>query len=151
MEAQDLAFSEQGETSLPVLLERLFAPYSADSEAVVIDPGPAVELRSATIMSLSLVLHELATNAAKYGALSVPGGRVRISWQREDANSRLRIRWTESGGPPVTPPAKAGYGTQLIRSTITYNLHGQVEQNYATGGLETEIVIPLGSAATADQ
>ncbi|TIT58479.1 MAG: histidine kinase, partial [Mesorhizobium sp.] len=55
--------------------------------------------------------------------------------------------WVESGGPPVTPPATTGYGTELIQSATTYSLGGQVEQKYLVGGLETEIVIPLGSAA----
>src|SRR3546814_1202454 len=92
-------------------------------------------------MSLSLVLHELATNAAKYGALSVSGGRVQVSWQVEDANGQLRIKWAESGGPPVTPPATTGYGTRLIQYNNTYSLGGQVEQEYAIGGLEAEIVL----------
>src|SRR3546814_4791368 len=76
-------------------------------------------------MSLSLVLHELATNAAKYGALSVSGGRVQVSWQVEDANGQLRIKWAESGGPPVTPPATTGYGTRLIPYTTTYSLRSE--------------------------
>jgi two-component sensor histidine kinase len=62
----------------------------------------------------------------------------------EEENSRLRLNWVESGGPPVTPPATTGYGTQLIQSATTYSLGGQVEQKHAAGGLDTEIVIPLG-------
>ena len=78
---------------------------------------------------------------------SAPGGRVRVSWQLEDENSRLRLNWVESGGPPVTPPAATGYGTKLIQSATTYSLGGQVEQKYEVEGLTTEIVIPLGSAS----
>jgi two-component sensor histidine kinase len=146
VEAQDLAFSEREDAGLAALLERILSPYAANPEAVVIEPGAPVVLGPHTIMSLSLVLHELATNAAKYGALSVAGGQVRVSWRVEEDNSRLRLNWVESGGPPVSPPAKTGYGTKLIQSSTTYSLSGQVEQKYAAGGLEAEIVIPLGSA-----
>ena len=146
VEAQDLAFATQGDTGLKALIERILRPYGI-SDAVVFEGDEAVDLTPRTIMSLSLVLHELATNAAKYGALSVPGGQVRIRWQLEDDNSRLRLRWVESGGPPVTPPATTGYGTKLIDSATTYSLGGEVEQRYAPGGLETELVIPLGGAS----
>lgn len=147
VEAQDLAFAEQKEAGLAALVERILAPYTTSPEAVVIEPGAAVELGPHTVMSLSLVLHELSTNAAKYGALSVSGGRVQVGWQVEKDNSRLRLKWVESGGPPVSPPASTGYGTKLIQSATSYSLGGQVEQEYAVGGLEAEIVIPLGSAS----
>jgi two-component sensor histidine kinase len=147
VEAEDLAFTEQGETGVQELFDRIFAPFAAGSEAIVIEPGPPVELSPRTIMSLSLVLHELATNAAKHGALSAPGGRIRVSWQVEDANRKLRLQWAEIGGPPVTPPVTAGYGSKLIQSAIAYTLQGRVEHEYAPGGFQAEIVIPLGTAA----
>ena len=146
VEAQDLAFSEQGGTGLAELVTRILSPYSSRGEAVVIEPGPDVELGPRTIMALSMVLHELATNAAKYGALSTPAGQVRINWQLEDDNTQLRIEWAESGGPSVTGPSAAGYGTRLIQSTTTYNLGGHVEQKYEAGGLTSVIVIPVGGA-----
>jgi two-component sensor histidine kinase len=90
---------------------------------------------------LSLVLHELATNAAKYGALSVPGGKVRVGWEVDADN--LRLRWAESDGPPVSTPTKTGYGTKLIQSAITYSLRGTMEHIYAPGGLKADIAIPL--------
>ena len=65
----------------------------------------------------------------------------------EEDSGRLRLEWVETGGPAVIPPAATGYGTELIRSTTTYNLGGQVELKYAEGGLEAEIAIPLGSAS----
>jgi two-component sensor histidine kinase len=98
-------------------------------------------------MSLSSVLHEMATNAAKYGALSVPSGHLQISWRVEDATNQLRLHWVESGGPAVTIPATTGFGTTLIESTITYSLGGQLEQEYAPEGFRAEIMIPLGSYA----
>jgi two-component sensor histidine kinase len=146
VEAEDLAFAEQGEVGLMAVLEGILAPYAATPEAVVIEPGAAVELGPRTIRSLGLVLHELATNAAKYGALSVSGGQVRVSWQIEEAESQFRIKWVESGGPPVTPPATTGFGTRLIQSATSYGLGGQVEQEYAEGGLVAEIVMPLGES-----
>ncbi|MFN4088075.1 MAG: HWE histidine kinase domain-containing protein [Alphaproteobacteria bacterium] len=147
VEAQDLAFAEQEQTDLEALIARIVAPYAAEDEAVVIEPGAAVDLAPRTIMALSLVWHELATNAAKYGALSVAGGRVRVGWQVEETSNRLRLNWVESGGPPVTPPATTGYGTELVKFATTYSLGGRVEQNYAAGGLEVEIAIPLGKGS----
>lgn len=147
VEAEGLAFVEQDEAGLMAVLERIVAPYTADPEAVVIEPGAAVKLDPRTIRSLGLVLHELATNAAKYGALSASGGRVQISWQIDAAKDQLRIKWVESGGPPVTPPATTGYGTRLIQSAIAYGLGGQMEQEFAVGGLEAEIVLPLDASA----
>ena len=141
VEAQDLALAEHTETNLGTLIERVLAPYATDPEAIVIHRGPDVDLGSRALLSLGLVVHELATNAAKYGALSVSGGRVRISWRVEA--SQLRLNWVESGGPPVSPPKTTGYGSQLIQYATTYSLGGKVEHKYAPGGLEADIVIPL--------
>lgn len=146
-DAQDLAFAEEEEIGLTALIKRILAPYADNPDALAIEPGPDLVLAPGTIMSLSLVLHELATNATKYGALSVPDGLIRIGWQVEATNSLLRLNWVESGGPPVTPPAATGYGTQLIRSATTYSLGGKVELEYAAGGLEVEIIVPLGTAS----
>lgn len=143
VEAQDLAYDEQEESRLTALIERVLAPYAARPDSVLIDSGASIEVPPRAIMSLSLVLHELATNAAKYGALSVPDGQIRVHWQTEGDSNRLRIIWVESGGPPVSAPTRTGYGTKLIKSAVSYGIGGHVEQRYAAGGLETEIVIPL--------
>jgi two-component sensor histidine kinase len=147
VDAQELAFAEQKALGLEALIERLLAPYTFSPEAVSIEPGAPVELSPRTIQSLSLVIHELATNAAKYGALSAPEGRVEVAWQVVDGETELRLKWRESGGPPVIPPAATGYGTQLIQSTTTYSLGGRVEQEYARDGLKVEIAVPLGKAS----
>jgi two-component sensor histidine kinase len=144
MEAEDIAFGKTGEAGLNEVLERVFAPYQGGSSAVVIEPGPAVVLSPRTITSLSLILHEMATNAVKYGGLSTPGGEVRVSWHAEDGERSLRLKWRESGGPPVAAPTVAGFGTELIASTITYSLHGQLEQDYAPDGFRAEFVFPVG-------
>jgi PAS domain S-box-containing protein len=149
IDAEDFAFEDPDETGLKELLERILAPYSAES--VAIEPGPAVQLSSGQVRSLCLILHEMATNAAKYGALSAPGGRVRVTWLAEDADRMLRLKWVESGGPPVIAPATEGYGTTVIWSTTTYNLGGQLELDYPAEGLRAEIVIPLGGATAKSE
>ena len=116
----------------------------ARAEAIEIDGAP-VALSARQALSLSLVLHELATNAAKYGALSVPHGRVRLSWEIEPAERgrRVRLRWQEHGGPPVTAPEAAGFGTQLIRRTFGYELDGTADLTFESEGLRLEATFPL--------
>ena len=143
--AHDLAFSEQGDTGLHELVERTLAPYASDSTAVVVEPGPAVALASRQVVPLSLILHELATNAVKHGALSAPEGQVQIRWHVEEASGRrLRLRWQERGGPSVTPPAARGFGTRLIEFAATRELGGRAELTFASAGLEVEMEVPLG-------
>jgi two-component sensor histidine kinase len=89
---------------------------------------------------LSLVLHELATNAAKYGALSNASGKVRISWSiKESSNNKLDFKWQESGGPPVVVPASHGFGTALVKATFP-----DARIDYAVEGVSCEIDISLG-------
>jgi two-component sensor histidine kinase len=147
--AHDLAFSKDREIGLRELVERTLKPYATDSTAVVIEPGPAVAVASKRVLGLSLILHELATNAVKHGALSSPKGQVRVRWDIEEAaNARhLRLSWRERGGPPVVPPGAVGFGTQLIEFTVITELSGRVNLTYAREGLEVEIVASLPSAA----
>ena len=144
VEAQELGFAGEDSTDLKALVERLLAPYANGPDAVRITANGAVILGSSALTSLGLVLHELATNAARYGALSVPDGRVCVSWQADEASGYLQINWSETGGPPVRHPARTGFGTRLIQTAI---YHGEVKQTYAADGLEVEILIPFGSAA----
>lgn len=139
--AQDLAFTDQGDTGLKALIERILSPFAGREAGFVIEGSAVAELPSSMGSPLSLVLHELSTNAVKYGALSA-GGQVRISWQ-VDQEGQLRLNWVETGGPPVTPPEKTGFGTRLIQSLVSYSLEGHVEQTYAAEGLQVEVVIPL--------
>ena len=91
------------------------------------------------------MLHELSTNAVKYGALSDGDGRVSIAWQkaRSDGAAQLRLTWRERNGRLVSPPEQEGFGTQLIEGAVSYQLKGSVERSYADGGLSSEIVFPL--------
>lgn len=144
VEAQEVGFAGDATTDLRALIERVLSPYATNPEAVRIETDGAVILGANTLTSLGLVLHELATNAAKHGALSVPEGRVSIAWQLERAASQLQITWVESGGPPVKPPEKAGFGTRLIQTALP---QGKVDLTYAPEGLKGGIVIPFGASA----
>jgi two-component sensor histidine kinase len=111
--------------------------------------GPHVSLPSEMTLTLGLALHELATNAAKYGAFSVPEGRVEIVWAREGegAGSRLILDWTEQGGPPVAAPERRGFGRTLIERSIAYELDGSAELTFAPEGVRCHIEVPLGARA----
>ncbi|PTM86329.1 HWE histidine kinase domain-containing protein [Mycoplana dimorpha] len=148
MEGHDAAYTQEGKADLQQVLARTLEPYSEGQAGVHIDLGPPIPLGPKPIMSLSLILHELATNALKYGALSVPSGQVRVHWHVDEASPpSLRLVWQESGGPRVAPPATSGFGTQLIEFAVASELGGRVEQNYASTGLVVEIVLPLASVS----
>jgi two-component system, chemotaxis family, CheB/CheR fusion protein len=103
--------------------------------------GPDVRIRPQPSVSLALVAHELATNAAKYGALTTEGGRVSVKWTL--VNNVLKIQWIESGGPSVKEPGAAGYGSELLHGEIEYRLRGKIETNYKPGGLEVILQLPI--------
>ncbi|MBC7834673.1 MAG: PAS domain S-box protein [Phycisphaerales bacterium] len=108
--------------------------------------GPEVLLPARAASPVAMALHELATNAAKYGALSTPGGIVSIRWTPVlDARGdhAVKLVWKEHGGPPVTPPVRRGFGTELIEGGIAYELHGSVTLEFQPDGVRCEIIIPL--------
>ncbi|MFN4098315.1 MAG: HWE histidine kinase domain-containing protein [Pararhodobacter sp.] len=132
---------------LPALARTVLSPYMGQTEAVVLEKGPVVSLSAAQAMGLGMILHELATNAAKYGALSVPDGKVTIVWNvddEEDKTSAVNLRWRESNGPPVAPPEADGFGTRVIRFAAENDLHGRVEQVYEPEGLVVTLTFPRG-------
>jgi two-component sensor histidine kinase len=90
---------------------------------------------------MAVALHELATNAAKYGALSVAEGQVRVEWSCA-ADGRLVLRWTELGGPPVNPPTRKGFGTHMMEAMIRDGLKGRVQLDWHVEGLACEIAVP---------
>jgi PAS domain S-box-containing protein len=125
------------------LTRRELAPY-ATSDNTDID-GPEVLLKPQAGQVVAMVLHELVTNAAKYGALSVPGGRVSVHWTHgpnEHAQSWLCINWQERGGPIVAPESQSSYGTNVIRDMIPYSLRGTVDLAYVPDGVCCKIQIP---------
>ncbi|MDG2527700.1 sensor histidine kinase [Caulobacter endophyticus] len=104
--------------------------------------GPPVRLSPKTALSLSLALHELTTNAAKYGALSQSTGQVRVVWSREGEgdDERLRLLWRETGGPPVSPPERQGFGSRLITRGLALELDGEAALDYPSEGVVCTIV-----------
>jgi PAS domain S-box-containing protein len=126
------------------LVRHQLAPYSTDANAAV--SGPDVMLSAAETQALAMVIHELVTNAAKYGALSTPSGSVSLDWDHmpgTDGVARLLMTWHETGGPPIATPTRAGYGTSLIRDLIPHELGGKVELALAPAGVTCRIEIPL--------
>jgi PAS domain S-box-containing protein len=111
--------------------------------------GGRVELDPQRALALTMALHELCTNAMKYGALSVQDGRVAIHWRCEGAGSarRLELRWEESGGPPVAPPTRRGFGSRLIERGLRHDLGGDVSLDFAPAGVVCRIDVPLAREA----
>ncbi len=107
--------------------------------------GPAVDLDPQRALALSMALHELCTNATKYGALSVPAGRVEIHWTRDTdgGQARLVLCWEERGGPPVVAPTRRGFGTRLIERGLRHDLRGEVTLTFAPTGVACRITAPL--------
>ncbi|HEX5282097.1 MAG TPA: response regulator [Micropepsaceae bacterium] len=115
------------------LIDDEMTPFCGEKSDRVTITGPAVSLNPAIAQSLALVVHELATNAAKYGALSVPAGRVAISWELDQ--KMLTVNWSESGGPPVQPPERNGFGSQIMKATIERQLKGTLNHEWRPDGL----------------
>ncbi|RUW51982.1 PAS domain-containing protein [Mesorhizobium sp. M1A.F.Ca.ET.072.01.1.1] len=144
IDANEQGFIGGGDGNLEKLVVRTLEPFAASPDAIMVDPGPPVHLDPKQLMSLGLALHELATNALKYGALSKASGQVHVRWVVEEAGGRLlRLTWSESGGPGVSPPVSTGYGSQLIQFAVAYDLGGKVEPTYARTGFKVEMAIPL--------
>jgi PAS domain S-box-containing protein len=130
-------------TDLRVVLQQAVGAHAVGPRRFEIE-GPGLELPPKEILTLGLVLHELATNAAKYGALSTTGGRVSVRWALEGLPDRryLRLVWIERNGPPVTTPVTRGFGIKLIGESVAYELGGTATLAFETAGLRCEIVIP---------
>jgi PAS domain S-box-containing protein len=131
-----------------VLIEEL-APYGGDEQSRVRISGEPLLLKPAAAQSLALVIHELATNAVKYGSLSVPGGELNIRWEvvrSADRNALLILSWEESGGPPVmkrSHDSRGGFGSRLIRNSIERQLGGSLRLNWAKTGLVAVMEVAL--------
>ncbi|MBB3948854.1 sensor histidine kinase [Aureimonas jatrophae] len=123
-----------------------------DPEGRVALRGPDLFVGPKAALTLALIIHELATNAAKYGALSVPQGRVHIAWvvEVDDETQRptLALMWRELGGPPVVPPSRKGFGSKLIEIGLSGSVGGSVDLDYAPDGLKCRIVAPLTELQT---
>jgi PAS domain S-box-containing protein len=135
-----LASSRWEGAGLNRLVDEEFAPFRAGGKERVLARGPVVVLPPATAQTIALALHELATNAAKYGALSAESGRVSLSWRIEA--DKLELLWEESGGPSVTPPSRRGYGSRAIVAGIERQLAGAVKFDWQERGLCCTLSVP---------
>jgi len=136
--------------SLVDLVRQELAPYATPSNVEI--KGSSHILSADAGQVIGMVLHELATNAAKYGALSNTVGRVLICWrqqQNERGENHLRIDWQERGGPPVVPDSRCGYGTSVIRDLIPYELGGTVELVHSRDGVHCILQFPDHNLVTA--
>jgi len=127
------------------LLEQQLEPFGDDGSSRVRIEGPDVDLEPRLALDLSMMFHELMTNAAKYGSLSVAGGRISVEWDLLTASGgdrTLILRWLESGGPTVSPPRRSGFGTRLIK-TITNGLGGEGNLIFEPSGVQLRASIPL--------
>jgi PAS domain S-box-containing protein len=122
------------------LVKQELSPYSRDGEMRTQIDGPTVMLNPNVAQAIGVALHELATNAAKYGALSVVKGQVRVEWSRA-ADGQLVLRWTELGGPPVKPPTCKGFGTHVMEAMIQGHVGGDVRLDWRAEGLLCEMVL----------
>jgi len=124
------------------------APYLSRPDQQLRIDGDAITLTPRVALTLALVLHELTTNASKYGALSAPEGRIEISWRvepRPGKPSRLRIEWRERDGPPVEAPERSGFGSRFIQGSVATELLGVARMEFEPEGLRCTIDVPLSA------
>jgi two-component sensor histidine kinase len=138
-----LADANWSGVSLETLLHDELAPYRQTGKPNVRISGPEVVLGARCALTLGMAVHELATNAAKYGALSKENGSVKVGWKTDTLVGRLRISWVEADGPPVAPPARSGFGRLLLERAIAADLKGAVQLDFEKGGLRCEITLPV--------
>lgn len=134
-----LSRAESSECDLARLIEEHVTPYAGSAEQLRV-AGPPVAVHEQAAFDLAMVVHELATNAAKYGALSEPGGRVEVAWSCNGESGGLHLDWRERGGPRVDPPARQGLGTRIIEG---YSGNGlSAELHFEPGGLVWTATLP---------
>ncbi len=137
-----LTKGEWGTTPLRKVVEAELAPYGSADERMLDLEGPEVALAPNDALSFGLAIHELATNAAKYGALSAEGGRVSVRWSK-DSNETVRVEWREQGGPPVPAERSRGFGTELIERIVAHELRHPVELDFAADGVRCTLRVPV--------
>lgn len=131
-----------------LVVEELLAYDAREGEQMRVS-GPKVRFRPKAAETFALAIHELATNALKYGALSQPSGRIEVSWRIDESTepAQLMFEWREQGGPKVPPPPRKGFGTELIERTLAFELKGRTTMAFNSGGLQCTISIPLSKGS----
>ena len=127
--------------TLKVIVEDETAPYRMNGNFRV--SGPVINLDPRSAQSWGMAVHELAANAAKYGALSTPDGKVEVVWSLDDALNRLRFEWIERGGPPVNLPKRSGFGRMLLEKALAAELNADVALEFPNEGIACIIVAPV--------
>lgn len=127
---------------LRLIVEQEFAAFETVRRTV---HGPQIELNAKSAIAIAMVLHELVTNAAKYGALSAPGGAVSVTWSITERGGRpsLELRWREEGGPAVSAPQHSGFGSRMIARAVQGELGGEFSCDYALKGFSCGLTVPL--------
>jgi two-component sensor histidine kinase len=135
------AFSER--TTVDAVVRTVLQPYEDDTRrGRIVVNGPDVPVGVNAVTSFALVLHETATNAAKYGALSEPDGTIRIQWQVP--GEHLHLEWDETGGPAIAaPPQTQGFGTMVTERSVADQLGGKIEYDWRRNGLKLRVTVPL--------
>jgi two-component system CheB/CheR fusion protein len=134
--------------SLREVLDAELRPHVRSSNTTM--QGPEVSLPPRVALVLGIAVHELATNAVRHGALSVPSGEVSVSWHIETgaASTSLVLEWHESGGPVVAPPSRRGFGLSLLERSVSLELGGTAKVTFGPDGLQARFSIPLGPGST---
>ncbi len=129
---------------LEAIVREALAPYAAQEHRSQIE-GPAVQVAASAVPLFHMAFHELATNAAKYGALAAPGGEVSVRWQvqSDERGQALRLTWQETGGPVVGPPTRRGFGSMLIEQALATEFDGEIALAFAQGGVTCSMHLPL--------
>ncbi|MEE1654578.1 sensor histidine kinase [Microvirga sp. CF3062] len=127
------------------VIEKALEPYQIPGENRLHITGPHVRVTPRMSLALAMAMHELATNAVKYGALANKTGTIEVAWSVRNGTAppRLALRWTEAGGPPVIPPRRRGFGSRLIERTLANDLDGQVEIAFAPTGVVCTVDAPV--------
>ena len=148
--AQDLLTAANwAEAPLQDVINTALAPYRADERRFTVR-GPPLVVKSRQALALSLAIHELATNALKYGALTVSSGHVSVTWSTEDhETSKFVFIWQELGGPPASKPARLGFGSRLISRVLQEDFRGSVEVTYKSTGLICRLTAPVEHLAVS--
>jgi PAS domain S-box-containing protein len=151
-DAHNLLTAHNWETAtLAEVVEMALRPHRSEHNDRFHVQGPEVHLPPKTALAIAMALHELATNAIKYGSLSQEGGRVVVRWQTGEGDTpRFHMEWAEQGGPPVTPPDRKGFGTRLIERGLAADLGGTVQLTYPSTGAVCTIDAPLPKVAVRE-
>jgi two-component sensor histidine kinase len=135
--------------SLAHIVQGATEPYDSQGEGKFTIEGPDFKIASGAVIALAMTLNELCTNTTKFAALSVPAGRINIAWTINEKTKRLRLTWTEKGGPAVHAPTRRSFGTRMIE-TLGKQLNGEVEMAYAPGGFDYALDVPMTSLKPPD-